>query len=416
MQYTEDTETSLEVNIVSIAVAGTIAAAICIPGMLVFAAAFHPQILVNLAMWAIPLIFSCPAKCWRAKKRVLRFLFCWPCMLRRAVRVTIAQMRARAAETRRQANWAKVQARVRGELAQLPDRASSFLPGAKARTDRRSTRQSSTGAAAAPAAARSRWCASSGRQSAHAPAPAAVVDVDVRTRLRFAAAGLTAQAGGAAGPGVTELQDKDRGRAADARWGVLCSAPVVERMQRDTEEASRQVRGKQRSVIDFMRKRLAEDRQAQCKDTLSPDGDVAYEAGDRIFRYDSLNEHLVMLSLSRAVKQREWRMAARLTLGWLLNHFFFVALLLVFVVYGCVFDEMYSADETETDKLLMFSWAWSILQRFVLNEPIIILVSVLLPMLLATECCANMCTESCNNVLGVAVAMLMTFLRRMRRV
>ena len=92
MQYTEDTETSLEVNIVSIAVAGTIAAAICIPGMLVFAAAFHPQILVNLAMWAIPLIFSCPAKCWRAKKRVLRFLFCWPCMLRRAVRVTCGQV------------------------------------------------------------------------------------------------------------------------------------------------------------------------------------------------------------------------------------------------------------------------------------------------------------------------------------
>ena len=42
----------------------------------------------------------------------------------------------------------------------------------------------------------------------------------------------------------------------------------------------------------------------------------------------SLNEHLVQLSLSRAVSRREWKCAARLTLGWLLNHFFFVALML----------------------------------------------------------------------------------------
>ena len=46
-------------------------------------------------------------------------------------------------------------------------------------------------------------------------------------------------------------------------------------------------------------------------------------------RYDSLNEHLVQLSLSRALKQRECKTAFRLALGWLLNHFFFVSLMLV---------------------------------------------------------------------------------------
>ena len=40
----------------------------------------------------------------------------------------------------------------------------------------------------------------------------------------------------------------------------------------------------------------------------------------------------------------------------------------------------------------------------------------MIPMLFATECCANLCTESCNNVLGVAVAMCITFMRRMRKV
>ena len=91
----------------------------------------------------------------------------------------------------------------------------------------------------------------------------------------------------------------------------------------------------------------------------------------------------------------------------------------VFVVYGCVFDELYEAQKINatatTDELLMYSWGWSLMQRFVVNEPVIILIGVLLPMLFATECCANMCTESCNNALGVGVATCITFLRRMRR-
>ena len=93
------------------------------------------------------------------------------------------------------------------------------------------------------------------------------------------------------------------------------------------------------------------------------------------------------------------------------NHFFFTALLLVFAVYGCVFDEASSVDNS--DELLMYSWAWSIMQRFIVNEPVLIGMSVLIPMLFATECCANLCTESCNNVLGVAVAMCITCVKRM---
>ena len=45
-------------------------------------------------------------------------------------------------------------------------------------------------------------------------------------------------------------------------------------------------------------------------------------------------------------------------------------------------------------------------------EPLIILIGVLLPMLFATEFCANACTESCNNVLGVGLAVVITFLKR----
>ena len=48
-------------------------------------------------------------------------------------------------------------------------------------------------------------------------------------------------------------------------------------------------------------------------------------------------------------------------------------------------------------------------------EPLIILIGVLLPMLFATEFCANACTESCNNVLGVGLAVVITFLKRLTR-
>ena len=88
-------------------------------------------------------------------------------------------------------------------------------------------------------------------------------------------------------------------------------------------------------------------------------------------------------------------------------------LLLVYVVYGCVFEQISAADNSEA---FLLSWLWSILQRFVAMEPIIILFGALVPMLFASEACANLCTESCNNALGVGVAVVITFFKRLKRV
>jgi len=269
--------------------------------------------------------------------------------------------------------------------------------------------------------------------------------VDLRTRLRFAAAGVSAvSAHAAAGAGVLELKDKGGRGAADAKWGILCSAPVVSTMQRADETKAKE---KTKTVVDFMRERL--EQQPKRSKPLTEKEQVEYEKAERLFRYDSLNEHLVQLSLTRAIKRREWRTASRLAIGWLLNHFVFVALLLIFISYGCYFEEMFSTAVTEetdtttttmrnsttnatynvttnvthnvtteadTNQLLMYSWGWSMMQRFLINEPILIFFSVMIPLLFATECCANLCTESCNNVLGVAVAVVITFFKRMKRV
>lgn len=45
----------------------------------------------------------------------------------------------------------------------------------------------------------------------------------------------------------------------------------------------------------------------------------------------------------------------------------------------------------------------SILQRFVINEPMLILLSKGVPMLFTTELCANICGETAVNLLDLAV-------------
>ena len=44
------------------------------------------------------------------------------------------------------------------------------------------------------------------------------------------------------------------------------------------------------------------------------------------------------------------------------------------------------------------------------------MVGVLLPMLFATECCANLCTESCNNAIGVCVSVVAKSMKRAMKV
>ena len=57
----------------------------------------------------------------------------------------------------------------------------------------------------------------------------------------------------------------------------------------------------------------------------------------------------------------------------------------------------------------------SLAQRFVAVEPLIILMGVMLPMLLATRFCSNMCPERCKHVLGVGFAVVITALKRLKR-
>ena len=72
----------------------------------------------------------------------------------------------------------------------------------------------------------------------------------------------------------------------------------------------------------------------------------------------------------------------RILIGWVFNYLGFAFLLTVYVVYGCTFESLSSADSSEA---FMISWLWSVVQRFLAMEPIIILVGALLPMLFASR-------------------------------
>ena len=47
------------------------------------------------------------------------------------------------------------------------------------------------------------------------------------------------------------------------------------------------------------------------------------------------------------LRVREWRHALRISLGWLLNFSAFVALLCIFVVYGCTFRSLAADDNSQ---------------------------------------------------------------------
>merc|ERR1711935_1255550 len=121
--------------------------------------------------------------------------------------------------------------------------------------------------------------------------------------------------------------------------------------------------GKNTSIIQVYRQAVEIERKEQLLEKHRTEyvagTDVAAKLRERKFEYASLNEHLLMLSLTRAVRMREWRHVIRIALGWLLNLSAFVVMLAIFVVYGCTFRSLAADDNSEA---FMNSWLISIAQ------------------------------------------------------
>ena len=107
----------------------------------------------------------------------------------------------------------------------------------------------------------------------------------------------------------------------------------------------------------------------------------------------------------------QWRCAAIIALGWLINWALYTAMMCVFVVYCCVLLEVQNSSDAQ--QAFLSSWLLSVLFRFALQEPAIVLVSFGLPLLFATECLANLCGETVASVLSVAFDTLFVFLSKL---
>ena len=95
------------------------------------------------------------------------------------------------------------------------------------------------------------------------------------------------------------------------------------------------------------------------------------------FSYASLNEMLLKRSLTHALQKKQWRCAAIIALGWLINWALYTAMMCVFVVYCCVLLEVQNSSDAQ--QAFLSSWLLSVLFRFALQEPAIVLVSFGLP-------------------------------------
>ena len=343
MQYSVSSEV-LEINLVTTVTASLFAALVCIPSMTIFAAAFNPQIVVNL----LKVVATCPGKAWRNRKAILYGLCCCPC---KAWGQAVQLVNARATRTTVRARWRKARRRLKlfaGMAAPAPHQME------------RDCDVESTSAQAAPAKNTS------------------------IIKVRPAPSKHTP---------VSPASSPSSPSCSRAVWchlvtGLQALKPAVLQVYRQAVEAER----KEQLLEKHRNGYVAGDTET----------DLAARLRERRFEYASLNQHLLMLSLTRAVRMREWHHASRIALGWLLNLCAFVGMLCIYVVYGCTVRSLSAEDNSQVPEYplsnyidpvspaalwalihdarcmhtqaFVNSWLLSIAQRFLAMEPIIILV------------------------------------------
>mgnify|MGYP006114583133 CR=1 FL=1 len=109
-------------------------------------------------------------------------------------------------------------------------------------------------------------------------------------------------------------------------------------------------------------------------------------------------------------------------MSWFASWTLYVGLLGVFSVYSCEFFAIGSESgsgiglEAPAGQALLLSWAWSIVQRFVVNEPVLIFASTGIPMCFASAFCGNFCGESIVTCAGVVFETVLAVVKELTRV
>ena len=119
---------------------------------------------------------------------------------------------------------------------------------------------------------------------------------------------------------------------------------------------------------------------------------------DRKFSYASLDDWMLVQSLTRSVHLRHWADVRRILFGWVASLVVWFGLLITFIFYAC---ELFVGGGMWQQ--LIFAWIFCVFQRFVVNEPVLILAAKGFPILFASEFFANFCGETIVNLLDLSV-------------
>lgn len=243
MQYSVSSEV-LEINLVTIFMASLFAALVCVPSMTIFAAAFNPQIMVNF----IKVVRTCPVNAWRNRKAILYGLFCCPC---KAWSHAVQLVNARAARTTVRARWRKARRRLKLFAGMATDMA-------------------------APAPHQmERDCECTSTPAAPAKNTTSIIKVPSLPSLSFVVLLFLSCPGPAfASPSLLAAFESRK--------------PTALQVYRQAVEAERK-----EQLLEKHRKAYVAG---------NPSIDRAARLRERRFEYASLNEHLLMLSLTRAVR------------------------------------------------------------------------------------------------------------------
>lgn len=132
----------------------------------------------------------------------------------------------------------------------------------------------------------------------------------------------------------------------------------------------------------------------------------------RKYSYVSLETYMVQSSLRRSLGQGAWRSALPVAFGWLANWAMMIGLMTVVSAYGCEFYS--SIAEGSRAESFLLSWGWSVGQRFIVNEPALILVQKGVPMLFASSTFEHVCSESVAAALSLMVEGVVALAKSMR--
>ena len=177
------------------------------------------------------------------------------------------------------------------------------------------------------------------------------------------------------------------------------------------EEGSERKRARPRVRIRCGQSALAKDHAAEKRIDKSKDGSklrlksLLQQASnrnrpvkDRKFSYASLDDWMLVQSLTRSVHLRHWADVRRILFGWVASLVVWFGLLITFIFYAC---ELFVGGGMWQQ--LIFAWIFCVFQRFVVNEPVLILAAKGLPILFASEFFANFCGETIVNLLDLSI-------------